>query len=87
MLFLRIALAVAILAAAAATTIVWVQVKPNVESIIAKRNGFGGTAGVREVTRRDKAKVRNPRYCFPTSPVLVGDSHHSTNNEQDEWGG
>lgn len=40
MLFLRIALGIAILAAVAATTLVWVQVKPNVENIIAKRNDF-----------------------------------------------
>ena len=40
MLFLRIALGIAIAAAIAAAAIVWVQVKPNVEAIIEKRNDF-----------------------------------------------
>lgn len=40
MLFLRIALGIAIAAAIAATAIVWVQVKPNVQAIIEKRNDF-----------------------------------------------
>jgi hypothetical protein len=40
MLFLRITLGIAILAALAATALVWVQVRPNVEAVIAKRNEF-----------------------------------------------
>ena len=40
MLLLRITLGIAIVAALATTALVWVQVKPQVEGIIAKRNEF-----------------------------------------------
>lgn len=40
MLFLRIALGIAILAAVAATALVWLQVRPQVETIITARNDF-----------------------------------------------
>jgi hypothetical protein len=40
MLFLRIALGVAILAAIAATALVWLQVRPQVEQVITARNDF-----------------------------------------------
>jgi len=40
MLFIRITLAVAIVAAVAVTALVWLQVKPNVEAVIAKRQEF-----------------------------------------------
>ena len=54
MLFLRIALGIAIAAAIAATAIVWVQVKPNVEAIIEKRNDFEKQANT-ERTAKTKA--------------------------------
>jgi hypothetical protein len=55
MLFIRITLAVAILAAAAVTALVWLQVKPNVEAVIAKRNEFESKFK-QEFTEKNKVK-------------------------------
>lgn len=54
MLLLRITLGIAIVAALATTALVWVQVKPQVEGIIAKRDEFEGKWKT-ELAARQKA--------------------------------
>lgn len=67
MLFLRITLGIAIVAALAATALVWLQVRPNVEAVITKRNEFE-TQAKNERT----AKVKVQKELGETKTKLEG---------------